>query len=223
MRRRRNSALPPLRAWLPWALVSLAGGLACRTSPPPAPPAAPASAEPSPPPPPTRVPSTSAPQPEPAPATTLPHTCSITAQFLEPDGVTGEGRSDTSNRTAKQTAWDDACEQLQRLHDLDCRDSTQVAVHKEGSSTLRIAKGDGSSVERWEHRVTLTRQRQATGFSDAPERETACRQAKEHACQQLVGGPCPADGIRVLKVDGRPPRPVTPPAPPGSPEPPTTI
>jgi hypothetical protein len=56
--------------------------------------------------------------------------------------------------------------------------------------------------------VVLGARRTAQGFGDAPgDRQEACRRAKAHACEQLVGGPCPDAGVRVIAVDGKPPSP----------------
>jgi hypothetical protein len=81
-------------------------------------------------------------------------------------------------------------------------------VVSQRSSSLRSVKGTGVAQERYEFDLVLGTRRTAEGFGDAPgDRQEACRRARAHACAQLVGGPCPDTGVRVIAVDGKPPSP----------------
>ena len=143
-------------------------------------------------------------------AADLPDTCELQLELLEPTGASGHGKSSTSGKEAKDAAWAEACASLQKSHGLDCNDATTIGVTAETSQSLQVRQGGGQHEQRFEHRVTLAVRRRATGFGDAPgDREEACRRAKAHACQELVKGPCPADGLRVISVDGHPPRPAS--------------
>ncbi len=138
------------------------------------------------------------------PATDLPHTCTIELQLLVPS-ATGHGASDTSFDAAKEAAWVQACAELRNAASLDCRDAERVGTVSEHSSSATSIK-DGVTQAHWEYDVVLGARRTAEGFGDAPgDRQEACRRAKAHACEKLVGGPCPDKGLRVIAVDGKPP------------------
>jgi hypothetical protein len=140
-----------------------------------------------------------------APAADLPRTCTIELSIHEP-GAQGRGQSDTSAEAAKDAAWAEACAALRQATGLDCRDTTQVGVVTQRSSSMRSVEGTGVEQLRYELELELGVRRTAEGFGDAPgSREEACRRAKEHACTKLVGGPCPESGVRVIAVDGKPP------------------
>jgi hypothetical protein len=179
-------------------------GLGCR-------PAAPAA--PSPPPSAPRAGTTGTPgididtgaEPTAPPATGLPHTCTMELEVLVPS-ASGHGSSRASFDTAKQAAWTQACVELRRSVDLDCRDRERVAIVSERSSSMFAPSESGDSMEaHWEYDVTLGARRIAEGFGDAPVDWEACQRARDHACEQLVGGPCPERGMRVISVDGKPP------------------
>jgi len=186
-------------------------GLACRPA-----------ATPAPKPPPTVEPTTGEPAaattPEPAaePEQLPPHRCNITMDLLAPGGVTGRGSSAQSSEKAKDKAWAQACEQLEKEQGLDCH-AESVAIRQEGTGTIQSKKGSGEIQQSYRHTVTLTTQRRATGYGESTEdRHHACRAAKEDACQKLSEDPCSSDDIRVIEVDGGPPgaQPERAPAPP---------
>ncbi|MCA9705529.1 MAG: hypothetical protein KDK70_06770 [Myxococcales bacterium] len=190
-------------AFVVLALAAL--GLACRPAAPPEPPTASAEAS-APPRAPADAGSSGAEAPAPEPDDSLPKTCEITVELLDPGGVTGHGSSAKSAQAAKEAAWADACAQLRKAQGLDCH-GDQIAVRKEATGSIQSKQGDGTLQQSHRHTVSLTTRRRATGFGDAMgDRPQACRAAKEHACQQLVGGPCPEDDVRVVEVDGHPPR-----------------
>lgn len=136
----------------------------------------------------------------------LPDTCTIELELVEPTGASGKGKSDVSNAEAKDDAWAQACAALQHSHGVDCHDADRVGTIKEASQSIQARRGDGRHQNSFRYEVELGLRRRAKGFGDAPgDRQEACRRAKDHACQELVGSPCPATGLRVLSVDGRPP------------------
>lgn len=144
------------------------------------------------------------------PAAGLPHTCEIELELLAPSGAHGRGASTTNASDAKQAAWAQACEGLRKTASLDCHDDDHVGVILQRSSSMRSVQGDGVDRTRYEFELILGARRTAKGFGDAVgARKEACSRAKAHACEQLVGGPCPDDGVRVIAVDGEPPRPAT--------------
>ena len=148
------------------------------------------------------------PEASPPPAADLPDTCTIELEVVMPSGAKGHGASDESPVKAKEAAWAQACAQLRTAADLDCKDSARVGVLSQRSSSLRSARSNGATEEHYEHDVVLGSRRTAEGFGDAPgDRQEACRRAKAHACEQLLGAPCPETGVRVIAVDGKPPNP----------------
>jgi hypothetical protein len=153
----------------------------------------------------TGTPGTS-PQATAPPAADLPDTCTIELELLVPSAATGHGTSEKSSAEAKEAAWADACAQLRKTADLDCNDAERVGIVSQRSSSLRSTKSTGVVHERYELDVELGTRRTAKGFGDAPgDRQEACRRAKARACEQLVAGPCPETGVRVIAVDGKPP------------------
>ncbi len=154
----------------------------------------------------------------------LPLTCEMELEVFTSAGYSGQGKSDRSGQEAKEAAWAEACARIKEGADLDCRDRDQVTVGSESSRTLSVVATDGSVDSHFEHAVKLGVTRRAVGFGDAPyDHREACRRAKAHACQQIVHGPCPSMGVRVLTVDGRPPRPAPVQPPPNEPTPRPTI
>ena len=142
------------------------------------------------------------------PAAILPDTCTIELEALAPTGAKGHASSDASLDVAKEAAWAEACAQLRKSTGLDCKDPERVGVLTQGSSaTFGMIAGRGKH-SHFEFDVELGSRRTARGFGDAPDnRPEACRRAIDHACMQLVGGPCPETGmrLRVIAVDGKPP------------------
>jgi hypothetical protein len=183
------------------AVIMAALVLGCRPAPvAPKPAPAPASAE-------ARVPDS-----EPGhdgaaaapPAGDLPRTCAIELALLVPR-ATGHGASDTSFDAAKEAAWAQACADLRKSADLDCHDAERVSTVSEQSSSV-VSSKSGVRQTHFEYDVVLGARRTAEGFGDAPDdRQEACRRAMAHACEQLVRGPCPETGVRVISVDGKPP------------------
>ncbi len=144
------------------------------------------------------------------PAAGLPHTCELELELLVPSRAQGHGTSDTSPDAAKESAWTQACAELRKSADLDCQDDRYVGIISQKSSTLRSVRNTGVAQSHFEFELVLGARRTAKGFGDAVEdRKEACHRAKQHACMQLVGGPCPDKGVRVIAVDGKPPRPAT--------------
>lgn len=144
----------------------------------------------------------------PSPGSGLPDTCEIELELVEPTGAHGKGTSTKSGTEAKEAAWAQACAALKASHGVDCNDATRVGVIAERTHSLQIRQGSGQHQQRYEHEVELGVARRGKGFGDAPgDRQEACRRAREHACQALVQGPCPAAGVRVIAVDGKPPNP----------------
>lgn len=142
-----------------------------------------------------------------APAAGLPHTCTIELAIFQ-TGAEGHGTSESSSAAAKEAAWAEACAALRKTADLDCRDTSRVGIVTQRSSSLRSVESSGAVQERYEFDLVLGVRRTAEGFGDAPgDRQEACRRAKAHACEQLVSGPCPDTGVRVIAVDGKPPSP----------------
>lgn len=153
----------------------------------------------------------------------LPRTCTLELELVVPGTATGRGASDRDAASAKQDAWDRACAELRASDGLDCHDEDLVGIVSQRSSTKRSTLGP-SVIEHFEFEVVLGARRKASGFGDAPgDREEACRRAKAHACAQLLGGPCPESGVRVLSVDGKPPRPAAVERPPSPTRPRDTI
>jgi hypothetical protein len=138
-------------------------------------------------------------EPTAPPAAGLPHTCTMKLEVFVPS-ASGHGSSKASFDAAKQAAWTQACVELRKSVDLDCRDRERVAIASERSSSM-LSLDDTV----WEYDVTLGVRRIAEGFGDAPVDWEACQRARDHACEQLVGGPCPERGMRVISVDGKPP------------------
>lgn len=144
------------------------------------------------------------------PASDLPDTCELELELLEPTGAHGKGTSDRDAKDAKDTAWAQACASLQQSHGIDCHDASRVAPIKEASQSIQARRGDGAHQSSYRFELELGLRRRAKGFGDAPgDRQEACRRAKAHACQELVQGPCPAKGLRVITVDGHPPQPAS--------------
>jgi len=141
------------------------------------------------------------------PAGDLPDTCTIELEVLVPSGAAGHGASDESHAKAKEAAWAQACAQLRTSAPaVDCKDAARVGIISQRSSSQRSVERTGVAQEHYEFDLVLGSRRTAEGFGDAPgNRQEACRRAKAHACEQLLGAACPETGVRVIAVDGKPP------------------
>ncbi len=137
-------------------------------------------------------------------------TCQMEIEIFTSAGFSGSGKSTTSGQQAKEQAWSEACARIRTAQGLDCHDREHVAVGSEASRTFQTTDASGTIERRYEHEVTVGVMERAVGFGDAvDDRRAACRRAKQHACEQIVHGPCPGVGVRVVSVDGKPPRPAT--------------
>jgi hypothetical protein len=163
-------------------------------------------------------------EPTAPPTAGLPDTCTIEIELMVPSGAAGHGASDQSAAAAKEAAWTEACAQLRTTADLDCKDPERVGVIWQQSSTEASPTRTGAVQMHFEFDVVLGSRRTGQGFGDAPgDRPEACRRAKAHACEQLLGAPCPDAGVRVIAVDGKPPSAAAVEPKPKPPRPPATI
>jgi hypothetical protein len=129
------------------------------------------------------------------------HTCEI--ELAISSRMTHRTRTKVSPQHARDVAWKGACAELQR-RDVDCRDPDRVTVVSDAPRSPSYVSDEG--VQYYDHELVLAVRQLATGVGEAPgERSEACRRAKAHACEKLVGGPCPDKGVRVIAVDGKPP------------------